>query len=100
MISSIVQLAAATPNAASNFTETAQTVSVVISIMTAFCFMIVFVYKNRMLSMENAKDIEQIKAKHREHMLELRNDQRRIEAEVVAVKISLANLTGQMGVKA
>lgn len=99
MIRSVIQLAAATPNAASNFTDTAQTVSVVISIMTVFCFMIVFVYKNRMMSLEHGRDIAEIRAKHREHMLELRNDQRRIEAEVVAVKISLANLTGQMGVK-
>lgn len=75
-------------SASANFTQALDTAAIVVGILTTMGMMLVFVYKNRTLGLENKADIE------RERTARLV-----LEREVVGLKVELARLKGELGVK-
>lgn len=86
----MIQVIAATSvvTAGANFTQALDTAAIVVGILTTMGMMLVFVYKNRMLGLENKADIE------RERTARLS-----LERDVTALKVELARLKGELGVR-
>lgn len=85
-----MQVIAATSvmTAGANFSQALDTTAIVVGILTTMGMMLVFVYKNRTLGLENKADIE------RERTARII-----LERDVVGLKVELARLKGELGVK-
>jgi len=109
MISGMMTLATAAPNGALIFTQTTQTISIVMGILVTMGMMLIFVYKNRTLGLENTRAIARIEADYRERvraietssaerMALIETQQRAQDTELVKLQIKFATLSGQLGV--
>lgn len=107
MIDTVLQLAATNATGVVNFTEAANSMATVLGILTTFGLMLLFVYKNRTLSLENQRSIARIESDFKERMTAMENahkerasifdaqrdaqqaDLKRLEIELVKLKAGL-----------
>lgn len=109
MIETLLSLASTgAQHAPVNVTQAMQTVSIVLGILVTMGMMLIFVYKNRTLSLENQRNIARIESDYRERVqaMELSHKERfalldaqqRIQdAELKRLEINLATLKAKLG---
>ena len=97
----MIQVIAATSaaSATANFTQALDTAAIVVGILTTMGMMLVFVYKNRMLSLENKAEIERERSSRMEEIERERTARLSLERDVTALKVELARLKGELGVR-